>query len=98
MVQACRTLPSWRNRGWETLELFEMTDWVTPTIVALNSVFLAAISRLRWRCVPDPETGRCTFSSGCSEIPLQSTPDGVDAHEFTLGHGGPSVLLVSAKT
>ena len=67
-------------------------------VMAAQAALLACISRLRFRCVPD-ENGKCVVSSGCSEVPLQNQgPDGIDAHEFTLGADGPSVLLVSAKT
>ena len=68
-----------------------------PTIVAANSIALALISRLRWRCFPDPETGRCICLSGCSEVPLTDSHDSVDAHEYVIGDGH-RVLLVSAKT
>ena len=73
---------------------------VTISIVlAAQAALLACISRLRFRCVPDPETGKCVVSSGCSEAPLQHQgPEGVDAHEFKLGEEGPTVLLVSART
>ena len=73
-----------------------MAEWVMPVIVAANSVCLALIARLRWRCFPDPETGKCTCLSGCSEVPLQDSHDGVDAHEYCVGDN-TRVLLVSAK-
>ena len=74
-----------------------MTDWIIPTIVAANSVLLALIARLRWRCFPDPETGKCTMLSGCSEVPLQDSHELIDAKEYLVGDS-QRVLLVSAKT
>ena len=74
------------------------TEWVIPTIVAANSVLLALIARLRWRCYPDPETGKCTMLSGCSEIPLtQDSHEMIEAKEYLVGENS-RVLLVSAKT
>ena len=75
-----------------------MSESVTlALIMGGQAVLLAMISRLRFRCFPDPETGRCTCLSGCSEVPLQDSHEAVDAHEFTVG-GGNKVLLVSSKT
>ena len=77
-----------------------MNEAVTISIVmGLQALALAITSRLRYRCVPDQETGKCICSSGCSEVPLQNSgPEGVDAHEYRLGSDGPTVLLVSPKT
>ena len=71
-----------------------MTEWVVPTIVAANSVALALIARLRWRCYPDPDTGRCQMVSGCTEHSLTEN-SGVDAQEFVIAD--QKVLLVSGK-
>ena len=65
-------------------------------IMGGQAVLLATISRLRFRCLPDPETGRCVMLSGCSEVPLQDSHDAVDAHEYVVG-GGQKALLVSSK-
>ena len=65
-------------------------------IMGGQAVLLAVISRLRFRCLPDPETGRCVCRSGCSEYPLADSQEAVDAHEFTVGDG-QKVLLVSSK-
>ena len=65
-------------------------------IMGGQAVLLAIISRLRFRCLPDPETGRCVCVSGCSEVPLQDSHDAVDAHEYVVG-GEQKVLLVSSK-
>ena len=69
-------------------------DWVTPTIMCAQAIGLALIGRLRWRCYPDPETGRCTMLSGCTEHSLQEN-GGVDASEFCIND--QKVLLVSSK-
>ncbi len=75
-----------------------MTETVTlALIMGGQAVLLAVISRLRFRCLPDPETGRCVCLSGCSEFPLQDSHEAVDAHEYVVG-GGNKVLLVSSKT
>ncbi len=65
-------------------------------IMGSHAVLLAAIARLRFKCLPEPETGRCVCLSGCSEVPLQDSHDAVDAHEYIVG-GGHKVLLVSSK-
>ena len=62
-----------------------------------QAVLLAIISRLRYRCFPDPETGKCMCLSGCSEVPLTDSHEAVDAHEYVVG-GGNKVLLVSSKS
>ena len=74
-----------------------MSEWVLPTIVAANSVLLALIARLRWRCFPDPETGKCVCLSGCSEVPMTDNHESIDAREYVVGDAS-KVLLVSAKT
>ena len=73
-----------------------MSDWLVPTIMGVQAIMLAVISRLRFRCLPD-ESGKCTCLSGCSEVPLTDSHDCVDAHEYTVG-SGQKVLLVSGKT
>lgn len=76
---------------------YKMSESVTlALIMGGQAVLLAVISRLRFRCLPDPETGRCVCKSGCSEYPLQDSQEAVDAHEFTVGDG-QKVLLVSSK-
>ncbi len=65
-------------------------------IMGAQAVLLAAIARLRFKCLPDPESGRCVCLSGCSEVPLQDSHDAVDAHEYVVG-GGQQVLFVSSK-
>ena len=74
-----------------------MSEATLAIIMGAQAVLLAAIARLRFKCFPDTETGRCTCLSGCSEIPLQDSHDAVDAHEYTIGNG-QRVLLVSQKT
>ena len=71
-------------------------DWLVPSIMGAQAILLALIGRLRFRCVPDPQTGDCVVSSGCSEVPLQDSHDQVDAHEYTVG--GQRILLVTPKT
>ncbi len=74
-----------------------MGDVSLAIIMTAQAVLLAAIARLRFKCFPETETGRCTCLSGCSEVPLQDSHDLVDAHEYTIGNG-QRVLLVSSKT
>ena len=71
-----------------------MTEWLIPTIMGVQAVALALISRLRWRCYPDPETGRCQMVSGCTEHSLTES-GGVDAHEYV--NADQKVLLESGK-
>ncbi len=66
-------------------------------IMGAQAVLLAAMARPRFKCLPDPETGRCICLSGCSEVPLQDSHDAVDAHEYVVG-GGQKVLWVTSKT
>ncbi len=66
-------------------------------VMAGQAIGLAALARLRFKCLPDTETGRCICLSGCSEVPLQDSHEQVDAHEYTVGDG-KKVLLVSAKS
>ena len=74
-----------------------MTESVTlALIMGGQAVLLAALARLRFRCLLD-DTGKCICLSGCSEVPLQTSHDSVDAHEYTVGDGS-RVLLVSAKS
>ncbi len=74
-----------------------MGDTTLVIIMGAQAVLLAVISRLRFRCMPDPDNGRCICLSGCSEIPLTDSHDGVDAHEYSVGDG-KKVLLVTAKS
>ena len=75
-----------------------MSESVTlAVIMGAQAVLLAMIARLRFKCFPDPETGRCTLLSGCSEVPLTDSHDSVDAHEYVIG-SGQKVLLVTSKT
>ena len=71
-----------------------MTEWLVPTIMGVQAVALALISRLRWRRYPDPETGRCQMVSGCTEHSLTES-GGVDAQEYVIAD--QKVLLVSGK-
>ena len=70
-----------------------MSEWLVPTIMGVQAIALALISRLRWRCYPD-ENGRCTMISGCTEHALQES-GGIDASEFVIND--QKVLLVSSK-
>ena len=72
----------------------QMSEWLVPTIMGMQAIALALISRLRWRCYPDPETGRCSMVSGCTEHSLQDS-GGIDAQEFVIAD--QRVLLVSGK-
>ena len=74
-----------------------MGDTSLAIIMGAQAVFLAVISRLRFRCLPDPDSGKCFCLSGCSEVPLTDSHEGVDAHEYTVSDG-KKVLLVSAKS
>ena len=71
-----------------------MSEWLVPAIMGVQAIALALISRLRWRCYPDPETGRCSMVSGCTEHSLQDS-GGIDAQEFVIAD--QKVLLVSGK-
>ena len=70
-----------------------MTEFLVPTIMGIQAISLALISRLRWRCYPD-ENGRCTMVSGCTEHSLTES-GGIDASEFVIND--QKVLLVSSK-
>ena len=72
-----------------------MTEWLVPTIMGAQAIALAAIARIRWRCLPS-EDGKCICMSGCTEAQLVSG-DSVGAHEYEVGNG-QKVLVVSAKT
>lgn len=65
-----------------------MTEWLVPTIMGVQAVALALISRLRWRCLPDSE-GKCVCMSGCTEGQLVSGYS-VDAHEYEVGGSAKS--------
>ena len=71
-----------------------MSEWLVPTIMGVQAIALALISRLRWRCLPD-ESGKCICMSGCTEGQLVSS-DSVDAHEYEVGNG-QRALLVAAR-
>ena len=66
-------------------------------LMAGQAVLLALIGRLRFRCLPDPETGKCVCLSGCSEIPVADQHEMIEAREYEVGQG-QRVLLVSSKT
>ncbi len=68
-------------------------EWLVPSTMGIQSIALALISRLRWRCYPD-ENGRCTMVSGCTEHSLTES-GGIDASEFVIND--QKVLLVSSK-
>ena len=66
-------------------------------ITSVTSILLAVISRIRAKCVPDTETGRCICKSACSDVPIDHHSDEeleVSLHE--LG-GERRVLLVTSK-
>ena len=67
------------------------------SIMGAQAVLLGIVSRLRFRIFPDPETGKCTCLSGCSEVPLTDSHEAVDCHEHEVGQG-QKILVVSAKT
>ena len=71
-----------------------MNEWLVPCIMGAQAICLALISRLRWRCFPDPETGRCQMVSGWTEHSLAEA-GGVDAQEFVIAD--QKVLLVRGK-
>jgi hypothetical protein len=71
-----------------------MAEWLVPTIMGIQAISLALIARLRWRCFPDPDTGRCTVVSGCTEHALTES-GGIDASEFVIND--QKLLLVSSK-
>ena len=70
-----------------------MAEWLVPTIMGVQAVALALISRLRFRCDPD-ENNRCVCRSGCTEHALTES-GGIDASEFVVND--QKVLLVSSK-
>ena len=74
-----------------------MSEISLALVMASQAVLLALISRVRWRCFPDPETGRCTMVSGCTDQSLMPSSDSVQAEEFVVG-SDQRVLLVSSKT
>ena len=69
-------------------------EWMVPTIMGVQAIALALISRLRWRCYPDPDTGRCTMVSGCTEHALQEA-GGIDTQEFVVND--QKVILISGR-
>ena len=62
-----------------------------------QAVLLALISRIRWRCFPDPDTGRCTMVSGCTGAQLIPSAECVDCQEFVVGND-QKILVVSSKS
>ncbi len=74
-----------------------MNEISLALVMASQAVLLALIPRVRWRCFPDPETGRCTMVSGCTDQRLMPSSDTVQAEEFVIG-ADQRVLLVSSKT
>ncbi len=70
-------------------------EWLVPTIMGVQAVLLATISRLRFRFLPDAE-GKCMCMSGCTEGQLVSS-NSVDAYEYVVGNG-QKVLVVSSKS
>ena len=71
-----------------------MSEWLVPTILGVQAIALALISRLRWRCFPEPESGRCQMVSGCTEHSLLDN-GGVDCAEYIIND--QKVLMVSSK-
>ena len=71
-----------------------MGEWLVPTIMGIQAVALALISRLRWRCFPD-ENNRCVCVSGCTEHALIPEAGGIASSEFVIND--QKVLLVSSK-
>ena len=69
-------------------------EWLVPTIMGVQAISLALISRLRWRCYPDQETGRCIMVSGCTEHSLQDS-GGIDVQEFVVAD--QNVVIMSGK-
>ena len=61
-------------------------------VMATQSVVLALVSRVRWRC---HEGGTCT--SGCTEQSLVPSYDAIDCQEFVVGND-QRVLVVSSKS
>ena len=61
-----------------------------------SAIVLAIISRLRFRCMPDRETNRCTCISGCSEVPLPGADEEeIVCHSYDLN--GRTALVVTAR-
>ena len=61
-----------------------------------SAICLAVISRLRFRCMPDRETGECVCQSGCSEVPLPGADENeIVTHQYDLT--GRSALIVTAR-
>ena len=61
-----------------------------------SAIILAIISRLRFRCQPDKETGKCYMISGCSEVPLPGADeDEITCHSYDLN--GKTTLIVTAR-
>ena len=61
-----------------------------------SAIILAIISRLRFRCMPDRETGKCVCQSGCSEVPLPDQDhEEITTHQYDLN--GRSTLIVTAR-
>ena len=61
-----------------------------------SAIALAVISRLRFRCMPDKETGKCVCLSGCSEVPLPGQDEEeIVTHTYDLN--GRTALIVTAR-
>jgi hypothetical protein len=71
-----------------------MSEWLVPTSMGVQAISMALIARLRWRCFPDPDTGRCTIVSGSTEHSLTES-GGIDASEFVIND--QKLLLVSSR-
>ena len=74
-----------------------MSELSLALVMGGQAVLLALISRIRWRCFPDPETGRCTMVSGCTEHSLAPSSEAIDCQEFVVGND-QKVLVVSSKS
>ena len=70
-----------------------MSEWLVPTIMGIQGIALALISRLRWRCYQQ-EDGTCRMVSGCTEHALIDN-GGVDCNEYVLND--QKVLVLSTK-
>ena len=61
-----------------------------------SAILLAVISRLRFRCMPDRDTGKCVCQSGCSEVPLPGADEEeIVTHMYDLN--GRHALIVTAR-
>ena len=61
-----------------------------------SAIVLAVISRLRFRCLPDKETGKCVCMSGCSEHQLPGADEEeIVCHPYDLN--GRTALVITAR-